>query len=109
MSYLRYISCSNCGRKFSAAWSQDYPGGTDAPGCVFLQGLAALLVGLLCLVLAWWFVSARVILGVMGISFVGGAVAAFFGMSEAYTLCRKWEGGKCPHCGTQNQVTTWSL
>ena len=109
MRFLRYLSCRNCGRKFSVAWSQGYPGGTDAPGYVFSQGLAALLVSLVFLLLAWWFVSARVVLGLIGVGCLGGAVAAFFGMPEAYRLCRDWEGDKCPHCGTQHEVTFWSL
>lgn len=76
---------------------------------MFIQGFAALLIGLFCFLLAWWLVSVRAVLGVLGVGFMGGAVAAFFGMPEAYKLCRDWEGGKCPQCGTQNKVTFWSL
>ena len=74
-----------------------------------MQGLIALLIGLLFCLLAWWFVSARFLLGIIGLAFIGGAVAAFFGMQQAFTLCRNWKGGECPKYGTQNEVTFWSL
>ncbi len=100
------MRCSSCRKRYSAAISQPWPGGSSAPGEFFIATLfaAAVMVGLFLADVAVW-------------KWLSLGITAFIALQVfvAWVDCRgpaglsPYGGERCPHCKHENTVWPWSL
>lgn len=102
------MKCTGCGKRFSAAHSTGFLGGTDPPGWLLFGSAFASIAGGVCFVVFFRHLSDSLYLLVAGIPLALAFPASLPAVFEARSICERYGSGNCPTCGTRNSVHPWS-